>query len=93
MTSTTLYIHPLQRRRLRARKAQLYYGYRKLTSPKNRPACSACDITHGGLRFEESAAWKEVKMGVENEGRDMEEVRQMHRDEFTAEVGVYYGCC
>lgn len=89
MTSTTLYIDPLQRRHLRARKAQLRLVYRKLTSPKNKPACSACDITHGGLRFEESAAWKEVKMALRPRGGDVEEVRKMHRDELTAEVGVY----
>ncbi|KAF6231694.1 hypothetical protein HO173_009996 [Letharia columbiana] len=63
---------------------KLNYGYRKLTSPKDKPACSACDITHGGLHFEETAAWKEAKVTLVKEGHV--EIRQMHRDELTSEI-------
>ena len=63
---------------------KLNYGYRKLTAPKDKPACSACDITHGGLHLEETAAWKEVKAEIVKEGEV--EVKQMHRDELSADV-------
>ena len=63
---------------------KLNYGYRKLTAPKDKPACSACDITHGGLHLDETAAWKEVKAEIVKEGEV--EVKQMHRDELSADV-------
>ncbi len=40
---------------------KLNYGYRKLTAPKDQPACVVCDITHGGMHFDETAAPKEAK--------------------------------
>ena len=64
---------------------KLHYGYRKLTAPKAKPACAACDITHGGLHLDETAAWKEAKAEL-IKGGDVE-VKQMHRDEMSAEVG------
>ncbi len=64
---------------------KLHYGYRKLTAPKDKPACAACDITHGGLHLDETAAWKEAKTEI-IKGGDVE-VKQMHRDEMTGEVG------
>ena len=64
---------------------KLHYGYRKLTAPKDKPACSACDITHGGLHRDETPGWKEVKAEITKSG-DVE-VKQLHRDEMTKEVG------
>ena len=64
---------------------KLHYGYRKLTAPKDKPACSACDITHGGLHLDETAGWKEAKAEITKSG-DVE-VKQLHRDEMTKEVG------
>ena len=65
---------------------KLSYGYRKLTSPKDRPACAACDITNGGLHLEQSAAWKEAKAEIGREGEV--EVRELHRDELGDDVSV-----
>ena len=66
---------------------KLHYGYRKLTAPKDKPACAACDITHGGLHLDETAVWKEAKAEITKDG-DVE-VKQMHRDEMTGEVGSF----
>ena len=66
---------------------KLHYGYRKLTAPKDKPACAACDITHGGLHLDETAAWKEAKAEITKGGGV--EVKQMHRDEMTGEVGRF----
>lgn len=63
---------------------KLNYGYRKFTAPKDKPACSACDITHGGLHLDETAAWKEAKAEIASKG-DVE-VKQKHRDELSSEV-------
>ena len=63
---------------------KLHYGYRKLTAPKDKPVCAACDITHGGLHLDETAAWKEAKAEITKSG-DVE-VKQLHRDEMTGEV-------
>jgi hypothetical protein len=63
---------------------KLNYSYRKLTAPKDKPACSACDITHGGLRLDETEKWKEVKGQIEREGGWV--VKQMHRDEVGGDV-------
>ena len=41
---------------------KLNYGFRKLTAPKDKPACAACDITHGGLHLNETAEWKKAKV-------------------------------
>ena len=63
---------------------KLHYGYRKLTAPKDKPVCAACDITHGGLHLDETTEWKETKTEITKSG-DVE-VTQLHRDEMTGEV-------
>lgn len=63
---------------------KLSYGYKKLTSAADKPVCSACEMTHGGLRLEENATWKEAKAQIEKEGGL--EVKQLHRDELGADV-------
>lgn len=63
---------------------KLSYGYKKLTTSAGKPVCAACEITHGGLRLDENAAWKEAKAQIEQE-RGME-VKQLHRDELGADV-------
>jgi len=65
---------------------KLSYGYRKLTSPKDKPACAACDITNGGLHLEQSAGWKEAKAEIEREGKVV--VRELHRDKLSGDVSV-----
>ena len=71
---------------------KLAYGYRKLTTKdKNKPACAACDITHGGLHLDETSQWKAAKAGVVESGA-VKEVKQMHRDELDAEVCVVFPC-
>ena len=65
---------------------KLSYGYKKLTSSADKPVCSACEMTHGGLRLEENAAWKEAKVQIEKEG-DLK-VEQLHRDELAANVSL-----
>lgn len=65
---------------------KLSYGYRKLTCAKDKPACAACDITNGGLSLEQTPAWKEVKGEIQRERKV--EVRELHRDELSSEVGI-----
>lgn len=65
---------------------KLKYGYRKLTAPKDEPACAACDITHGGLHLDETVEWKKVK-GEIAQGQQLE-MKQLHRDELDANVGL-----
>ena len=62
---------------------KLSYGYKKLTSSANKPVCSACEMTHGGLRLDENEAWKKAKAQIEDGGI---EVKQLHKDELGAEV-------
>jgi len=64
---------------------KINYGYRKLTAPKDQPACAACDITHGGLHLDETAEWKKAK---EEMAREAEHVtlKQLHRDQMGGEV-------
>lgn len=66
---------------------KLSYGYRKLTAkdPDNKPACAACDITHGGLHLDETAQWKAAKAEVVRSGA-VADVKQFHRDELDGEV-------
>lgn len=64
---------------------KLTYGYRKMTSPEDKPACAACDITHGGLHLDETPAWKEAKAEI---NRDEVELKQLHRDELSGEVSL-----
>ncbi|KAI4085980.1 MAG: hypothetical protein LQ344_007951 [Seirophora lacunosa] len=66
---------------------KLSYGYRKLTAkdPDNKPACAACDITHGGLHLDETAQWKAAKAEVVRSGA-VADVKQFHRDELDGEM-------
>ena len=64
---------------------KLNYGYRKLTAAKDKPACAACDITHGGLRLDETKEWKAIKERISQEGM---QIKQLHRDELSEEVGM-----
>lgn len=65
------------------------YSYRKLvcSTPEN-PACAACDITHGGLHLDETAAWKAAKAEIAQTGKGRVELRQLHRDELDDDVSV-----
>ncbi|KAL8945896.1 MAG: hypothetical protein Q9222_007630 [Ikaeria aurantiellina] len=63
---------------------KLNYAYRKLSSEKDKPACAACDITHGGLRLDETKAWKGIKEKLTTE--EGVEIRQLHRDELEGKV-------
>lgn len=57
---------------------KLNYAYRKLTTPAS--SCAACDLTHGGLRLTETAAWTATKQQIGAV------VRQLHIDELDSEV-------
>ncbi|KIW12284.1 hypothetical protein PV08_09561 [Exophiala spinifera] len=59
---------------------KLNYVCRKFTASPDSSACAACDLTHGGLHLDESAAWKKTKARI---GANVE---QLHRDESTSEV-------
>ncbi|KAL9586416.1 MAG: hypothetical protein Q9212_000931 [Teloschistes hypoglaucus] len=64
---------------------KLSYGYRKLTSKDpDKPACAACDITHGGLHLDETSQWKTAKAEIVGSG-EVKEVKQLHRDELDKE--------
>lgn len=60
------------------------YAYRKLTAPKDAPACAACDITHGGLHLDETAKWKSAKEEIAREAENVV-LKQLHRDEMSGE--------
>ena len=62
---------------------KLSYGYKKITCSKDSTVCAACDITHGGLHLDETQAWKGAKVELT---RDGVQIKQMHRDELSAEV-------
>lgn len=64
---------------------KLTYSYRKLTAPKDQPACAACDITHGGLHLDETAEWRDAKVEIAREAEDVA-LRQLHRDQMGGEV-------
>ena len=71
---------------------KLAYGYRKLiTKDKDKPACAACDITHGGLHLDETAQWKDAKRDIVN-ANVVKEVKQFHRDELDDKVCQFYLC-
>ena len=59
---------------------KLKYAYRKLTAAPDQSPCSACDLTHGGLRLTESQEWTSTKSQI------CAEVKQLHRDELDQEV-------
>ena len=56
------------------------YTCRKITAPSDSSPCSACDLTHGGLRLNETSTWKDTK------NRINANVKQLHKDELTTEV-------
>jgi hypothetical protein len=61
---------------------KLNYVCRKITtSSSDDSACAACDLTHGGLKVDESAEWKQTKQRIGGAT-----VKQLHRDELTPEV-------
>ncbi|KAI4101446.1 MAG: hypothetical protein L6R37_004921 [Teloschistes peruensis] len=65
---------------------KLSYSYRKLTSrDPDKPACAACDITHGGLHLDETSQWKTAKAEIVGSGA-VKEVKQLHRDELDKET-------
>jgi hypothetical protein len=64
---------------------KINYGYRKLTAPKDKPACAACDITHGGLHLDETAEWKKAKEEMTTEAENVT-LKQLHRDQMGGEV-------
>jgi hypothetical protein len=64
---------------------KLNYVCRKLTtSSDDNPACAACDLTHGGLKLDESDKWKHTKQQIARAS-----VIQLHRDELTPEVSIW----
>lgn len=56
---------------------------RKFTAGAGTSACSACDLTHGGLKLDESADWKEAKHRIQAP------VKQLHQDELTPELSNF----
>ncbi|MCJ1380818.1 hypothetical protein MMC17_003927 [Xylographa soralifera] len=59
---------------------KLDYAVKKLrASPENSP-CSACDLTHGGLRLTETKDWTTTKEKIPAT------VKQLHRDELSQEL-------
>jgi len=60
---------------------KLSYGYKKLCAPADDSPCAACDLTHGGLKLQESEEWKATKAKIPAT------VEQRHIDELTPEVG------
>ena len=60
---------------------KLSYGYKKLCAPADDSHCAACDLTHGGLKLQESEKWKATKAKIPAT------VEQRHIDELTPEVG------
>lgn len=77
-SSSTIYI-------LYNAKASLFgklnYACRKISAPADQSACAACDLTHGGLRLSESEEWKATKQKIPAQ------IKQLHTDELTPEVG------
>lgn len=62
---------------------KLNYACRKVTAPSGEGPCAACDLTHGGLRLNESDEWKATKRKIPAL------VKQLHTDELTPEVCVH----
>ena len=60
---------------------KLNYVCRKLTSSSDDSACAACDLTHGGLKLDESPQWKQTKQRIGGAS-----IHQLHRDELNPEV-------
>lgn len=75
--STTIYILYNAKASL---LGKLNYACRKISAPADESACAACDLTHGGLRLNESEEWKATKQQIPVQ------VKQLHKDELTPEV-------
>jgi hypothetical protein len=57
------------------------YGYEKICAPKNGPfPCTACGLTHGGLKLSESEEWKRTEAQIPAK------VTKLHPDELDEEV-------
>ena len=66
---------------------KIQYGYRKITCPKDgESVCAACDITHGGLSLKETQSWVKAKEQIR--ATSGIEIKQLHRDELSAEVRI-----
>ncbi|KAJ9659417.1 hypothetical protein H2198_003146 [Neophaeococcomyces mojaviensis] len=59
---------------------KLSYSYRKICAPADDSPCAACDLTHGGLKLQESEEWKLTKSKIPAT------VEQRHIDELTTEL-------
>lgn len=62
---------------------KLDYARRKLSAPPDASPCYACDLTHGGLRLNESAEWTKTKQRIVDVN-----LQQLHFDELSSEVRV-----
>ena len=62
---------------------KLNYACRKITAGTEDSPCAACDLTHGGLKLDESAEWKQTKKQIGGAT-----VKQLHKDELTPEVST-----
>lgn len=65
---------------------KLGYAFRKIASSSSQPACSACDLTHGGLRFNETKEWSATKKRIDAN------IQQLHKDEAPQEVWLLFSC-
>ncbi|MCJ1404895.1 hypothetical protein MMC11_008121 [Xylographa trunciseda] len=59
---------------------KLDYAVKKLRASSDNSPCSACDLTHGGLRLTETKDWTTTKDKIPAT------VKQLHRDELSQEV-------
>ncbi|MCJ1447939.1 MAG: hypothetical protein MMC23_008451 [Stictis urceolatum] len=59
---------------------KLDYAIRKLRAPADQPRCSACDLTHGGLRLSETEHWNQIRRNINAD------VKQWHKDELNPKV-------
>ncbi|KAI9678177.1 MAG: hypothetical protein M1817_006122 [Caeruleum heppii] len=62
---------------------KLDYARRKFSCAPDESACSACDLTHGGLRLKESEQWTMTKKRIQAE------VKELHKDEMDQELTRY----
>jgi hypothetical protein len=58
------------------------YVCRKFTAPADGSACAACDLTHRGTHFNETAEWKATKAKI------TANFKQLHIDELNDEVMI-----
>ena len=64
------------------------YGFNKLWTQNPRASCSACELTHGGLRLSANEGWEGYRRDLEKRGFI---VQMRHRDEIPAQVCGIYG--